>query len=154
MEFEIKRTFTVEFPQENLSADLNNLEKYISDRIAHKSYGNSVVKYFWGFELFRFNGGFAQFLKNNIESWKYSVKWLVTNSHFDWNIVKDLEEQETIKLIRDEMLSSVGRIGNMKKKPKDFDYFKFQEDLDFILTEYLESYSNSKAGNEPSRTKP
>ena len=79
MEFEIKRTITAEFSQENLNADLNNLEKYISDRIADKSYGDSVVKYFWGFELFKFNGGFAQFFKNEIESWKHSVKWLVTN---------------------------------------------------------------------------
>ena len=92
MEFEIKRTITIEYSEDNFKTDLNNLESYISKRLAGKDYGISVVKYFWGFELFKFDGGFAQFFRNEIESWKHSVKWFVTNSNFDWNVVHKLNE--------------------------------------------------------------
>lgn len=137
MEFEIKRTITIEYTQDKLKIDLNELEKYISDKLKDKKYGASVIKYFWGFELFKFDGDFAQFFRNDIESWKYSVKWFVTNSNFDWNVIQRLSELETIELIKKEILASIGRIEKMKRKPKDFDYKSLIKDLDKILTEYI-----------------
>ena len=137
MEFEIKRTITIEYPDDNLKVDLNYLEKYISESLKQKEYGTSVVKYFWGFELFKFYGGFAQFFRNDIESWKHSVKWFVTNSNFDWNVIQRLNELETIELIRKEILGSIERVEKMKRKPKDFDYKNLINDLDKILTEYI-----------------
>lgn len=139
MDFEIKRTTTVEFPITNFKVDLNDLESFISNKLNANNYGNSVIKYFWGFELFKFNGGFAQFFRNDIQSWKHSVKWFVTNSNFDWDIVKDLTELETLELIKKEMLSSIGRISNMKRKPKDFDFQKLIADLDLILTDFIKN---------------
>jgi hypothetical protein len=138
MKFEIKRTITIEFSDDNFKADLNSLESFIADKLAEKDYGSSVVKYFWGFELFKFDGGFAQFFRNEIESWKHSVKWFVTNSNFDWNLIKSLNETETLELIKKEMIQSISRIDKMKRKPKDFDYTKLIKDLDLILNEYIE----------------
>jgi len=138
MEFEIKRIITVEFSHDNLKTDLNDLEKFISDRLSGKDYGTSVVKFFWGFELFKFDGGFAQFFRNEIESWKHSVKWFVTNSNFDWNEVHKLSQLDMLELIKLEILKSVSRIDHMKRKPKDFDYKSLKEDLDVILSEYID----------------
>ncbi len=138
MKFEIKRTITIEFSDDNFKADLNSLESFIADKLAEKDYGSSVVKYFWGFELFKFDGGFAQFFRNEIESWKHSVKWFVTNSNFDWNLIKSLNETKTLELIKKEMIQSISRIDKMKRKPKDFDYTKLIKDLDLILNEYIE----------------
>ncbi len=139
MKFEIKRTITIEFSDDNFKADLNSLESFIADKLAEKDYGSSVVKYFWGFELFKFDGGFAQFFRNEIESWKHSVKWFVTNSNFDWNLIKSLNETETLELIKKEMIQSISRIDKMKRKPKDFDYTKLIKDLDLILNEYIDT---------------
>jgi len=137
MKFEIKRTITVEFTDDNCKVDFNNLESFISEKLAEKDYGSSVVKYFWGFELFKFDGGFAQFFRNEIESWKHSTKWFVTNSNFDWNVIKDLDEGKTLELVKKEILLSIGRIDKMKRKPKNFNYKKFIQDLDLILVEYI-----------------
>ncbi len=137
MEFEIKRTLTIEFKEDNLKVNLNDLEDYISDKLQEKNYGTSVIKFFWGFELFKFDGDFAQFFKNEIESWKHSVKWLVTNSNFDWNIIKDLSEIETLNLMKKELFNSINRIEKMKRKPKDFDFISFRNDIDSIFNEYL-----------------
>ena len=57
MEFEIKRTITIKYTNDNLKVDLNNPEKNISENLKEKEYETSVVKYFWGFELFKFDGG-------------------------------------------------------------------------------------------------
>ena len=137
MEFEIKRRLTIEFKEDNLKVNLNDLEDYISDKLQEKNYGTSVIKFFWGFELFKFDGDFAQFFKNEIESWKHSVKWLVTNSNFDWNIIKDLSEIETLNLMKKELFNSINRIEKMKRKPKDFDFISFRNDIDSIFNEYL-----------------
>lgn len=142
MDFEIKRTTTVEFPDTYFKVDLNDLESFISEKLTEKEYGNSVTKYFWGFELFKFDGGFAQFFRNDIESWKHSVKWFVTNSNFDWNIIKDLTELQMLELIKKEMLISIGRINNMKRKPKDFDYKKLIQDLELILNDFIKAKKN------------
>lgn len=136
MEFEIKRTITNEYFNGNFKFDLNGLEKYISDNLCDLEFGDSVVKFFWGFELYKFDGGFAQFFSNNVESWKHSVKWFVTNSHFDWNIMKDMSDSEIFEQIKVEMISSIERIENMKRKPKNFDYLSFRDKLSEILDKY------------------
>ena len=142
MEFEIKRVITNEFTDLNLSVDLNELENYISEKIKNNNYGSSVVKYFWGFELFKFNGGFAEFFNNNIESWKYSLKWFLTNSHFDWNKIHKMNEIETLQLMKTELTISLGRIEGLKRKPKDFDYKKLAEDLERVFDNYLDYKKN------------
>jgi hypothetical protein len=136
MEFEIKRTSTNEYFNGNIPFDLNDLEKFIASKLISIDFGKSVVKYFWGFELYRFNGRFADFYSNDVESWKYSRKWLVTNSRFDWDMVKELNNEGFFKLIHFEMIQSISRVNNMKRKPKDFDYISFRETVDNILNEY------------------
>lgn len=143
MDFEIKSIITNEFSDKYISVDLNDLEDYIAIKLKDKNFGSSVSKFFWGFELFKFDGGFAQFFKDDITSWKYSIKWLVSNSHFDWNIFKNLEKGNALKIMKAELLKSVDRIGTMKKKPKDFKYKEFKQQLNIIFDQYL--YENNIA---------
>lgn len=89
--------------------------------------------------MFKFDGGFAQFFRNDIESWKFSVKWLVVNSNFDWITFNELEEKKALVLLKYEFLNSIERIDRMKKKPKDFNYKNFQQDIDVFMTDYIDS---------------
>ncbi len=144
MDFEIKRLITNEYGEDvYTTVNLNELEHFLKTKLEKKDYGNSVIKFFWGFELYKFDGGFAQFFSNDITSWKHSVKWLVSNSHFDWNIFYTLNKADALHAIKAEMLSSVLRIGEMKRKPKSFDYEAFYIDLIKIIDEYMEK-ENSK----------
>ena len=137
MEIEIKRIITNEYPDflvyNNL---LNDLQDYLSKMFAEKNYGESVVKYFFGFELYKFDGGFAKFYSDDIESWKTKSKWLVTNAHFDWNVFTKLNQNQALEIIKKEFLNSVDRIENMKRKPKKFDNISFRNDLKEILEGY------------------
>jgi hypothetical protein len=140
MEIEIKRIVTNEFPNYMVFNNLlNDFEGYLNKRFANKSYGESVVKYFFGFELYKFDGGFAKFYNDDIESWKTTTKWFVTNAHFDWNIFAHLEEQDALKIIKEEFLASVDRIEKMKRKPKAFDNIKFREDLELVFNDFKAS---------------
>lgn len=139
MDFEIKRIITNEYYQGNYSTvDLNELEDFVKAKLNKKDYGESVIKFFWGFELYKFDGGFAQFFSNDITSWKHSSKWLVSNSHFDWNIFHNLTKTDTLVAMKAELLSSVLRIGEMKRKPKSFDHKALCTDLEVIMDEYIE----------------
>ena len=137
MEIEIKRVITNEFHNGNFETiDLNHLEDFLNEKFFEKDYGKSVVKYFLGFELYKFDGRFAPFFSNDIESWKTNSKWFVTNAHFDWNQLINLNQEETLEIIKASFLQSVDRIANMKRKPKDFDYMSFSKDLKIILDQY------------------
>ena len=138
MEFEIKIIITNEYHQgKYVTVNLNNLENFIRAKLSNKNYGESVVKFFWGFELYKFNGGFAQFFSDDITSWKHSTKWLVSNSHFDWNTFNYLTKYDALFSIKTELLKSVLRVGEMKRKPKSFDYNAFHADLNSIMNEYM-----------------
>lgn len=138
MDFEIKRIITNEYPQlKYVTEDLNRIESFIKRRLSEKNYGDSVVKFFWGFELYKFNGGFAQFFNKNITSWKHTSKWLVSNSHFDWDTFHTLSKHISLISMKNELLKSVLRIGEMKRKPKSFDYYAFHDDLNSIIDEYI-----------------
>jgi hypothetical protein len=137
MEIEIKQIITNEFQNGNFyGIDLNHLEDYLNKSFEHKNYGESVLKYFFGFELYKFDGGFANFFSDDIESWKTKSKWFVTNSHFDWNIFIKLNRSEIFEIIKTEFLKSVDRIENMKRKPKNFDYKLFRKELEEVLNNY------------------
>ncbi len=138
MDFEIKRIITNEYSGGRYqTVDLNELEDFVKSKLHQKDYGASVIKFFWGFELYRFDGGFAQFFSNDITSWKHSLNWLVSNSHFDWNTFHKLSRLEALLTMKAEMLNSVLRIGEMKRKPKSFDYKALYVDLDVIIDEYI-----------------
>jgi hypothetical protein len=137
MKIEIRRTITVEYLTGNFQAvDLNDLEDFLNEKFHGKDYGNSVLKYVFGFDLYKFNGGFAQFLSNNVEIYKPKSNCYITNSHFDWNNVINLNPTETLSLIVEEFYKSIGRIENKKQKPKDFNYKNFQQDFIVIANEY------------------
>jgi len=138
MEIEIKCTITNEYLESNFNIDdINNLENYLIERFAEKNYGESVIKYFFGFELYKFNGGFAQFFNDDIEKWLTKNKWFVTNADFDWDHFINLSREEILRLIKDEFVKSIGRIENMKRKPKHFNYRLFQKDFEEIMDDYI-----------------
>ncbi|MFN0290052.1 hypothetical protein [Pedobacter helvus] len=144
MDFEIKRLITNEYSGGRYeTVDLNELEAFVKAKLQHNDYGASVVKFFWGFELYKFDGGFAQFFSNDITSWKHSLNWLVSNSHFDWDIFYNLGKLEALQAMKTELLNSVLRIGEMKRKPKSFDYKAFYVDLDNIIDEYMTGNAKS-----------
>lgn len=138
MQIEIKSIITNEYLESKFNIeDLNNLESYLIERFAEKNYGESVIKYFFGFELYKFDGGFAQFFDNDIEKWLTKNKWFVTNAHFDWDHFINLNREEILRLIKDEFIKSIGRIENMKRKPKHFNYRLFQKDFEEIMDDYI-----------------
>lgn len=142
MDINIEITITnegrdIEFDAQTLVA----LRDYLVEKFFDKHYGESVVKYFFGFELLRFDGGFAQFFNKDVESWKTSTKWMVTNARFDWDEFRNLSQVERIKLIGERFSNSISRISSMKRKPKNFDYLNFKKDFDVIMSNYINKLS-------------
>jgi len=100
--------------------------------------------------MFKFDGNFAEFFKNDVERRKHSTKWLVTNSHFDWNVVKNLDNESFLAIIKIEIIKSIDRIKGMKRKPKNFDHSAFKDKVENILQDYKLKY-NSLLTNSSTR---
>ena len=141
MDFEIKRIITAEYDDSAFNFDLNELESFIKNKLSHKNYGSSVVKYFWGFELTKFDGKFAEFFSGDIQSWKTKSKFLVINTHNDWNRIAFQSEKKIFKYISKSFIESIDRFYTMKRKPKDFDCRAFKNDISNYLNEFSKKHN-------------
>jgi hypothetical protein len=117
--------------------DLMDLEEFINVNIEDRQYGRSVTSFLWGFELFKFNGDLALFLKNEVAIWQSTKKCFVSNSHFDWNKFAGLTKVEALKLIKKECLNSIKRADLMKGKPKDFNTKLFIGEMKQVFDHYI-----------------
>jgi hypothetical protein len=140
MDFEIKTIITGEYEDSAFNFDLIELESFLKKRLLHKNYGSSVIKYFWGFELTKFDGQFAKFFSGDIQSWKTKNRFLVINTHNDWNKLAFQNEEKIFKNITEVFLQSIDRFYTMKRKPKDFDCNTFKKDVSIYLKEFSNKY--------------
>ena len=141
MDFEIKRFITSEYEDSAFNFDLNKLESFLKNKLSHKNYGSSVIKYYWGFELIKFDGKFAEFFSSDIQSWKTKSKSLVINTHNDWNIIAFQSEKKIFKYISKIFTQSIDHFYTIKRKPKDFDCITFKKDISNFLMEFSNKYN-------------
>jgi hypothetical protein len=53
------------------------------------------------------------------------MKLVISVGQVDWLDVKDLTAREQFQHFADALLSAISRVGEMKRKPRDFDFVKF-----------------------------
>lgn len=136
--FNFRRTETIEVDKKKIHFDLNEIEDEINNKIAGMTFGKSINTIDFGFELYDFNGGFANFMKQTESYKRYGTKYknYLVVKHFDYSVVKDFEGKEQFDLLKHKILEGINDFDTLTKKPKDFDKIKFYETIDTTLTEY------------------
>ena len=136
--FNFRRTETIEVDKKKIHFDLNEIEDEINNKIAGMTFGKSINTIDFGFELYDFNGGFANFIKQTESYKRYGTKYknYLVVKHFDYSVVKDFEGKEQFDLLKHKILEGINDFDTLTKKPKDFDKIKFYETIDTTLTEY------------------
>jgi hypothetical protein len=136
--FNFIRTETIEVDKKKIHFDLNEIEDFINNSIAGKVFGNSIKSFDFGFELYDFKGGFADFLKQTDNYKRYGTKYknFLVVKHFDYSLIKNLDKKKQFGLLKFKILEGINDFDHLKKKPKDFDKNKFHTTIDTILTEY------------------
>lgn len=136
--FNFRRAETIEVDKNKIHFDLNEIEDFINNKIAGKTFGKSITTIDFGFELYDFNGAFANFLKQSEGYKRYGTKhknYLVAK-HFDYSAIKNLDSKQQFELLKLKILEGINDFDTLTRKPKDFDKNKLYEILDAILTEY------------------
>lgn len=138
--FQFIRTLTREVKEKDIHYDLNDIEDYINNKLAGQTFGTSVRKFDFGYEIFDFKGDFAQFREHtaNLKRYRAKYKNLLVVKQFDYQQIKELDKQEQFNLLKTMILEAISDIGKLNKKPKDFDRHKFYNTMENILTNYDE----------------
>jgi hypothetical protein len=136
--FIFRRTETIEVDKSKIYFDLNEVQDYINNKIAGRTFGKSVTTVDFGFELYDFNGGFATFLKQTENYKRYGTKYknYLVVKHFDYSEIKKLDEQQQYRLLKAKILEGINDYDDLKRKPKDFNKEGFYNIMENILNTY------------------
>ncbi len=144
--FLFRQTETVEVDKSKIHFNLNDIQDFINNHIAGKTFGKSIKAIDFGFEIYDFNGSFAPFLKNTQNYKRYGTKYknYLVVKHFDYSQIRDLDRHQQYQLLKSKILEGINEYDTLKKKPKDFDKKEFLETMETILNSYQNNNSFGK----------
>jgi hypothetical protein len=121
--FHFLRTQSAEVDKAKIHFDLNDIQDFINNHIAGKTFGKSVTDFDFGFELYDYNGSLVAFLKETENYKRYDTKYknYLVVKHFDYSQIKNLDEQQQYQLLKSKILEGINDYDDLKRKPKDFD---------------------------------
>lgn len=142
--FNFRRTQTIEVDNKKIHFDINEIEDTINNNLAGKTFGKSISRVDFGFELYDFNGEFSISMKQTEGYKRYGTKYknYLVVKHFDYSVIKYFDGKQQFELLKNKILEGINDFETLTKKPKDFDKLKFHETMDTILTEYGKQYPN------------
>ena len=136
--FQFVITMTLEVKNKDIYYNLNDIEDFINNKLAGQTFGTSVRKFDFGYEIFDFKGDFAQFRKQTANLRRYGIKYknLLVVKQFDYRQLIELDKKEQFDLLKAKILEAISDIDRLNKKPKDFDRQRFYETMENILIDY------------------
>jgi len=136
--FHFLRTETAEVDKDKIHFDLNDIQDFINNHIAGKTFGKSVTDFDFGFELYDYNGSLATFLKETENYKRYGTKYknYLVVKHFDYSQIKNFDKQQQYQLLKSKILEGINDYDDLKRKPKDFDKKGFYNIMESILAAY------------------
>jgi hypothetical protein len=138
--FEFVITQTWEVKKDTIHYDLNDIQDFVNNHLSGQTFGQSVRKFDFGYEIFDFKGDFAQFRSQTAGLKRYGTKYknVLVVKQFDYRIIKDMNEGQQLSLLKKEILEAIEDTNKLTRKPKDFDVRKFYNTIDTVLTKYTE----------------
>lgn len=108
--------------------DLTRVDDRITSAMNGVSFGDSIEQFHLGFELGDMKAWNAMFAKTrDYVSYRPSRKILLSVAQLDWAKIKLKPPEEQLANLSEEVLLAARRVGNLKRKPKSFDYEFFAE---------------------------
>lgn len=138
--FQFVITTTREVKDKDIHYNLTDIADFINNKLAGQTFGTSVRKFDFGYEIFDFQGDFAQFHEQTANLRRYGTKYknLLVVKQFDYRKIKELDKKRQFNLLKTRILEAISDIEKLKKKPKDFDKQRFYDTMENILTDYDE----------------
>jgi len=113
---------------------MSSLDIYLTDRLGDKSFGGSIDRFVFCFEIADFEK-WGEFFTCSANYTSYRPKskemWSVGQLH--WAEVKDLSASDQLVALRRALQTAIYRIGQKARKPKDFVYVAFASTVEALL---------------------
>jgi hypothetical protein len=117
--------------------DVKQLEAHFCKALTNKSYGESINTFILGLQIAELEGWGDYFTsKSRYMSHRPKLKALISVGQLNWPDVKDLSEAEQYQHFGATLLAAIGRIGEMQRKPRQFDHAALRDDVALLLAAY------------------
>jgi len=90
------------------------------------TFGNSIERYVFGFEISDTSDGFTFEETRDYVSYRPKTKSLVSVGQVDWPAIRLLSPLEQLDIFKQLLLGSIDRAASARRKPRDFDFKAFR----------------------------
>lgn len=112
------------------------IEDYFEVPLRDFSYGDSIETFVLGFEIGDLEGWGDFFTSmSRYTSYRPKRKLVVSVGQLNWPDVKDLSAEEQFQKFSEVLLRAISRVGDMKRKPKNFDSVAFSGEVARLLAQ-------------------
>jgi hypothetical protein len=130
-------TTTAEVKDRDIHYDLNEVENFINNKLAGKTFGESIRKFDFGYEIADSKGYMPHHPEtSNLRRYGTKYKNLLIVKQFDYRELKELDIKGQLKILKSKILEAISDVDKLNKKPKDFDKEKFFNTMCEILSDY------------------
>ncbi|MGO9485028.1 MAG: hypothetical protein ACLPX9_10665 [Rhodomicrobium sp.] len=113
---------------------MSALASYLSGQLAETSFGTSVERFVFCFEIADFELWGKWFgATSGYASYRPKVKEYWSVGQLRWSDVKHLDPIGQIQALRGAIQVAILRVGEKPRKPKDFDYIAFAASVDALI---------------------
>jgi hypothetical protein len=135
MEFKFVISTTWEVKDKDILYDLIEIQKYINNRLVGKTFGVSVDKFLFGYEIADSEGELPH-RSETANLRRYGKKYLLIVKQFDYRQLINRSGKEQFNYLKVKILESIDDVEKLNKKPKLFDKEEFRNTLNEILSDY------------------
>ena len=115
------------------------LDAYLTECLKEKSYGISVNRFVFCFEIADFKLWGNSFRRTaDFTSYRPKAKEVWSVGQLSWTEMKDLQAREQLRSLRIAIQSAIRRISTKSRKPRDFACETFASDVDAFLAQVAE----------------
>lgn len=114
------------------------IEDYLNAALSSFSSGDSIETFVLGFEIGDLEGWGDFFTSmSRYTSYRPKMKLVISVGQLNWLDVKDLPVNEQFRKFAEILLEAIGRVAEMKRKPKSFDSAEFSIEVSRLLARCL-----------------
>lgn len=112
------------------------IEDYFGVALKNFSFGDSIETFVLGFEIGELEGWGDFFTSmSRYTSYRPKMKLVISVGQLNWPDVKDLTAKEQFQRFSEVLLVAIGRVAEMKRKPKSFDSAAFSIEVARLLAQ-------------------
>jgi hypothetical protein len=124
---------------------MSDLDAYLTERLEEKSFGSSIDRFVFCFEIADFErwGEFFRASANYV-SYRPRTKEIWSVGQLRWSDVRELKASDQLGAVRTAVQGAILRIGEQPRKPKDFAYGAFAKTVKTLLNQAPEEALQAK----------